>query len=62
MDSSEAVERIFHQLLRPKNATELDLTISLTDALLRTVPIYVLGCDISREAAELSFRTLTAIK
>lgn len=60
LDSREAVERIFHQLLRPKNAAEMDITVSLTDALLRTVPIYVLGCDISREAAELSFRTLTA--
>ncbi|MBQ8350729.1 MAG: hypothetical protein IJY20_01635 [Clostridia bacterium] len=62
LDAREAVERIFHQMLRPKTVSEMDLTISLTDALLRTVPIYVLGCDISREAAELSFRTLTAAK
>lgn len=59
LDSSEAVDRIFHQMLRPKTVAEMDLTLSLADALLRTVPIYVLGCDISREAAELSFRTLT---
>lgn len=62
LDSREAVERVFHQLLRPKTAAEMEMTVSLTDALLRTVPVYVLGCDISREAAELSFRTLTAIK
>ena len=60
LTAREAVERIFHQLLRPKTAAEMDLTVSLADALLRTVPVYVLGCDISREAAELSFRTLTA--
>lgn len=62
LESREAVERIFHQMLRPKTVAEMDLTVSLADALLRTVPIYVLGCDISREAAELSFRTLTAAK
>ncbi len=56
---SEAVDRIFSQLLRPKTRKEAEMTLSLTDQLLRTVPIYVLGCNISREAAELSFRTLT---
>ena len=60
LTAAEAVERIFHQLLRPKTAAEMDLTVSLADALLRTVPVYLLGCNISREAAELSFRTLTA--
>jgi hypothetical protein len=62
LEAREAVERIFHQMLRPKTVAEMDLTVSLADALLRTVPIYVLGCDISREAAELSFRTLTGNK
>lgn len=60
LEAREAVERIFHQMLRPRTVAEMDLTVSLADALLRTVPVYVLGCDISREAAELSFRTLTA--
>ncbi len=57
--ASEAVERIFHQLLRPKTAAEMDKTLSLTDALLRHVPVYVLGCNISQEAAALSYTTLT---
>lgn len=58
----KAVDRILGQLLRPKTAKEMDMTLALTDSLLRTVPIYVLGCNISREAAELSFNTLTAVK
>lgn len=57
----EAVDRILQQLLRPKTAKEMDMTLSLADSLLRTVPIFLLGCNISREAAELSFNTLTAI-
>ena len=62
LSPSEAVDRIFSQLLRPKTRKEAELTLTLTDQLLRTVPIYVLGCNISREAAELSFATLTAKK
>ena len=62
LSSGEAVDRIFSQLLRPKTRKEADITLDLTDKLLREVPIWVLGCDISREAAELSFRTLTAKK
>ncbi len=59
MKSSDAVTRIFHQLLRPKTAPEMERTLALADGLLSHVPFYLLGCDISREAAELSFRTMT---
>jgi hypothetical protein len=60
LSPAEAVDRIFSQLLRPKTRREADLTLTLTDLLLREVPIWVLGCNISREAAELSFRTMSA--
>lgn len=59
LSATEAIDRIFHQMLRPRDRREMELTLSLSDALLRNVPIYLLGCNISREAAELSFRTLT---
>lgn len=57
---TDAFDRIFTQLLRPKTRSEADMTLTLTDLLLREVPMWVLGCNISREAAELSFRTMTA--
>ena len=59
---SEALDRIFSQLLRPKTRREAEMTLTLTDLLLREVPMYVLGCNISHEAAELSFRTMTENK
>ena len=62
LESSAAFDRIIHQLLRPRGAKEMDLTLTFTDILLRTVPCYVLGCNISHEAAELSFGTMTAEK
>lgn len=62
LESSAALDRIIHQLLRPRDAAEMDLTLQFTDLLLRNVPTFVLGCNISHEAAELSFHTLTAVK
>ena len=62
MTASEAVDRIFHQMLHPRGRREMELTLSLADSLIKNVPIYLLGCDISREAAALSFTTLTGRK
>ena len=62
LETAEALDRIMHQLLRPRGLEEMDLTLQFTDLLLRTVPTFVLGCNISHEAAELSFRTLTGVK
>lgn len=59
MTSAEAIDRIFHQLLRPKSAREMDATLTLTDTLLREVPIYLLGCNISEDAARLAYGTLS---
>ena len=59
MESEEAIDLIFHQLLRPKAAAEMEATLALTDALLRKVPIYRLGCNISEDAARLAFETLS---
>lgn len=59
LSSNEAIDHVFHQLLRPKTAAEMDATLSLTDNLLREVPIYLLGCNISEEAARLAYETLS---
>lgn len=62
MEPSDAVDRVFHQLLRPSDAEEMEITLRLTDRLLREVPIYRLGCNISEEAARLSYETLTGTR
>jgi len=60
MTAAEAVDRVFGQLLKPTHADGVAQTLRLTDLLLRTVPLYLLSCDISEEAARLSFETMTA--
>lgn len=60
MSAEEAVDRIFAQLLKPQSAAGVAETLRLADLLIRHVPIWELTCNISREAAELSFRALTS--
>ena len=55
IDANEAVMRIFHQLLSPEDLETVDALFPLLDRTLREVPCYVLGCNISEEAAEVAY-------
>ena len=54
--ADEAVMRIFHQILSPSDLGTVDALFPLLDRTLREVPCYVLGCNISEEAAEVAYR------
>ena len=53
--TDEAVMRIFHQILSPEDMETLDALFPLLDRMLREIPCYVLGCNISEEAAEIAY-------
>ena len=55
----EATARVFAQMLKPSTEEGVRGCLHLADRLIRSVPIYHLGCNISEEAARLSFRTMT---
>ena len=50
---------ILDQTVRPKEEKEMDKLLTLLDKMVKSVKLYELGCNISREAAQLSIRTLT---
>ena len=54
-----ALGLLFQQLLIPKERESVVSLLDLIDGLIRTVPAYLLKCNISREAAELSYAALT---
>ncbi len=54
--ADEAVMRIFHQILTPQDLEAVDALFPLLDRTLREIPCYVLGCNISEEAAEVAYR------
>ena len=53
--ADEAVMLMFHQILTPSDLETVDALFPLIDRTLREVPCYVLGCNISEEAAEVSY-------
>lgn len=52
---SDALTRIFHQILTPETVESLDSFLPLLDRTLTEIPCYVLGCNISEEAAEVAY-------
>lgn len=62
LEPQEALTAIIKQVYMPADPAALDLTVKIFDDIIRLVPFYELSCNISREAAELSFNTLTGKK
>ncbi len=56
MDAKEASGRIFHQILSPEDLQTVNALFPLLDRMLREVPCYLLGCNISEEAAEVAYQ------
>lgn len=56
---AEMLLTILNQTLRPEQEEDADKLLSLIEKMLCTVDIYTLGCNISKEAAKLSFSTMS---
>ena len=54
----ETVSRLMHQLYLRGSRTSVNLQLALMNALVQAVPYYVLSCNISNEAALLSYETM----
>lgn len=59
-DESEAIVRLAQQLYLRGNRACVNLQLALMDRFVRTVPFYVLGCNITDGAARLSYETMSA--
>ena len=62
LSPSEAVDRVFRQMLKPKDARGVAETLRLADLMIRKIPVFLLSCNISEEAARLSYGSLTEKK
>lgn len=58
MASSKAIFNILNQTLRPKIDDKTDILLSYIDTLVKNVPIFRLGANMSDDAAILSFNTM----
>lgn len=57
-EEDDAIGRLMHQLYLRGSRESVNRQLILMDALVRAVPYYVLSCDISDEAALLSWNTM----
>lgn len=55
IEPKDAVARIYHQIVIPADLQAVDALFPLLDRTLTQVPCYVLGCNISEEAAEVAY-------
>ncbi len=55
LSASDAVSRIFSQLLIPTNVEDFDKLSTLLDKMLLSVPCYLLGCNMEIEAARIAY-------
>jgi hypothetical protein len=62
LSPEEAGEKILSQILYPKDPVILLKALTLADKLASTAPVFELSCNISNEAARLSFENMTGEK
>jgi hypothetical protein len=59
LETDKALPRVFAQLIKPPTASGVAACLAFADSLIKNVPIYCMGCNISPEAAELAYRTMS---
>ena len=62
MEPGEILPLILNQTMRLSDPDGMDRLLSLIDGLVRSTPCWLLGCNISVEAAEVSYRAMSGEK
>lgn len=57
----ECLSLLFNQVYIPSDSASVGLTLELMDALLKSVPFYLLQCDMSEDAVRCSFEAMTGL-
>ena len=61
LSPAEVSSRLFSQILLPAEEESVIATLNLVDKLISSTPAFLLQCDISEEAVQLSFEALTGL-
>ena len=59
LQTSDAVKYLMHQVYLPSNEVALSKTLELLGKIIEKIPVYLLSCDISKEAFKTSFDEMT---
>lgn len=59
LTSDQSIPLILNQTIRPHASPKhMDLVLSLIDGLLKVVPVYKLGCNISKDAVKMAYQAI----
>lgn len=61
LEVAEAVNYLMRQVYLPSNPSALSKTLELLGTVIENTPVYILECDISKEAFETSFNQMTKL-
>ena len=59
LEKSAAINHLMRQVYLPHNPSSLSKTLEVLGSLIESTPVYMLECDISKEAFEASFNEMT---
>ncbi len=59
LQTGEAINHLMRQVYLPKDQKSLSSTLSLLGKMIENTPVYLLECDISNQAFDASYKTLT---
>ena len=61
LNPEDCLQMLFNQVYLPDEELAVAKTLELIDALVKHVPLYLLSCDMSKDAVQCSFEALTGI-
>ena len=59
VDGGSAILKLMNQTIRPTDANDMNKLLNHVDRVLTDVPVYMMGCNISDDAAILAFETMS---
>lgn len=59
LGDDEIVARLFHQIIMPQNASEMEPLLGLLDRTVKEVPVWLLSCTISEEAVVTAYEAMS---
>ncbi|MBQ8841379.1 MAG: hypothetical protein IJZ65_01965 [Ruminiclostridium sp.] len=59
LDEGEAIFSLLNQTLRPYSEKDMDKLLSLLDKVIKNVPVWKMGCNISEEAVAVAFEAMS---
>lgn len=59
VDGGSVILKLMNQTIRPSEANDMSKLLSHVDKVLTEVPVYIMGCNISDEAAILAYETMS---